>query len=79
MHKTITLPENLHTASEALTAHDPCELLFENRLVHFLTEEFESTSYSPDQSVVDRVLAYSKAVEVKKSETVVDDHVIMKN
>ena len=67
MPKTFTLPKNLRTAAEALTEREPCELLYQTQLVDFLTEEFEGVSLSPDQSVVNRVLAYSKAVEVKPS------------
>ncbi|MFM1874579.1 MAG: hypothetical protein RL266_316 [Bacteroidota bacterium] len=79
MSKTFTLPKNLRTATEALTEHEPCELLYQSQLVNFLSEEFEGTSFSPDQSVVDSVLAYSKALEVKGSSTMINDHLIVLN
>lgn len=79
MPKTFTLPKDLLTATTALTDHEPCELLHQTQLVNFLSEEFEGMSFSPDQSVVDNVLAYSKAVEVKGSSTMVDGHQIMMN
>ncbi|MGB0918481.1 MAG: hypothetical protein ACPGU4_12890 [Flavobacteriales bacterium] len=79
MSKTFTLPTDLLTQTAALTAHEPCELLHQTQLVNFLSEEFEGTSFSPDQSVVDKVLAYSKAVEVKDSSTMVDGLQIVMN
>lgn len=79
MSKTFTLPQNLRTAAEALTEHEPCDLLYQTQLVNFLTEEFEGVSFSPGQSVVDNVLAYSKAIEVKRSSTMIDGHQIVMN
>ena len=79
MSKTFTLPQNLRTATAAITDHDPCELLYQSQLMNFLSEEFEGISFSPDQSVVDSVLAYSKAVEVKQSSTMIDGHQIVMN
>lgn len=79
MPKTFTLPKNLQTATAALTEHEPCELLYQSQLMNFLSEEFEGTSFSPDQSVVDSVLAFSKAVEVKGSSTMINDHLIVLN
>jgi len=79
MQKTFTLPTDLLTATTALTEHEPCELLYQTQLVNFLTEEFEGVSFSPDQIVVDNVLAYSKAVEVKGSKTMIDGHQLMMN
>ena len=79
MPKTITLPKNLLTATSALTEQEPCELLFQSQLVNFLSEEFEGTSFSPDQNVVDSILAFSRAVEVKESSTMVNGHLIVLN
>lgn len=79
MPKTFTLPHDLQTAATALTAQEPCELLYQTQLVNFLSEEFEGASFSPDESVVDSVLAYSKAVEVKDSSTIVDGLQIVMN
>ena len=79
MPKTFTLPNVLITSAKALTEHEPCELLYQTQLVNFLSEEFEGTSFSPDQSVVDNVLAYSKAIEVKGSSTMVDGHLMIMN
>lgn len=79
MPKTFTLPKNLQTATSVLTEQEPCELLFQSQLVNFLSEEFEGTSFSPDQHVVDSILAFSKAVEVKESSTMVNDHLIVLN
>ena len=69
MPKTFTLPKNLLTAAMALARHEPCELLYQTQLMNFLSEEFEGMSFSPNQGVVDNILAYSKAVEVKGSST----------
>ncbi|MBI1289101.1 MAG: hypothetical protein GC178_16160 [Flavobacteriales bacterium] len=63
----------------ALTEHEPSELLYQSQLMNFLTEELEGVSFSPSQTAIDKILAYSKAVEVKKSETVMENHVIMMN
>ncbi|MBP9150717.1 MAG: hypothetical protein KBF73_00395 [Flavobacteriales bacterium] len=79
MTKTFTLPTELLTATRALTEQEPCELLYQTKLMNFLSEEFEGTSFSPDQSVVDSILAYSKAVEVKQSSTMIDGHQIVMN
>ena len=79
MPKTLTLPKDLLTATTALTEHEPCELLFQTQLVNFLSEEFEGISFSPDQSVVDNILAYGKAVEVKGSKTMIDGLNIVMN
>lgn len=79
MPKTITLPENLENQMAALTAHEPCELLFQNQMMNYLAEEFENVSFSPSQHSVDKVLAYSKAVEVKNSDSVIENHVIIMN
>lgn len=78
MLKTFTLPTDLRTATTALTEHEPCELLYQTQLVNFLSEEFEGASFSPDQAVVDNVLAYSKAVQVKSSSTIIEGlHLVM--
>ena len=78
MAKTFTLPTDLLTATSALTEHEPCELLFQSQLVNFLNEEFEGVSFSSDKTVVDSVIAYSKAVEMKSSSTMVDGlHIVM--
>jgi hypothetical protein len=79
MRKTFTLPKDLLTKTAALTVQKPCELLFQTQLMNFLSEEFEGTSFSPDQSAVDNVLAYSKALEVKGSKTMVDGHLVLMN
>jgi hypothetical protein len=79
MAKTFTLPKDLQTANTALTGHEPCELLYQTQLVNFLSEEFEGASFTLEKSIVDSVLAYSKAVEVKDSSTMVDGHQIMMN
>lgn len=63
----------------ALSEHEPCELLFQSQMLNFLTEEFEGVSFSPSQKSVDDILAYSKAVEVKKSDAMVEDHVMIMN
>lgn len=79
MPKTFTLPKNLNTQMAALSEHEPCELLFQSQMLNFLTEEFEGVSFSPSQKSVDEILAYSKAVEVKKSDAMVKDHVMIMN
>lgn len=79
MPKTFTLPTDLLTKTAAITEHEPCELLYQNQLMHFLSEEFEGATFSPDEKVVDKVLAYSKAVEVKDSSTMVDGLQIVMN
>ncbi len=79
MPKTFTLPKDLLIQTAALTAHEPCELLYQTQLVNFLSEEFEGACFSPDQMVVDKVIAYSKAVEVKDSSTMVDGLQIVMN
>jgi hypothetical protein len=79
MRKTFTLPKDLLTETAALTVQKPCELLFQTQLMNFLSEEFEGTSFSPGQSAVDNVLAYSKALEVKGSKTMVDGHLVLMN
>ena len=48
-------------------------------MMNFLSEEFEGASFTPNQSVVDQVLAYSKAVEVKDSSTMVEGLNIVMN
>jgi hypothetical protein len=79
MTKTFTLPTELLTATRALTEQEPCELLYQTKLMNLLSEEFEETSFSPDQSIVDSILAYSKAVEIKQSFTMIDGHQIVMN
>jgi len=79
MPKTFTLPENLETQMTALTGHEPCDLLFQSQMMNNLAEEFENVSFSPSQSSIDKVLAYSKAVEVKKSDSVIENHVMIMN
>ena len=79
MSKTFTLPKDLLTQTAALTAQEPCDLLCQTRMMNFLSEEFERASFSPDQTVVDTILAYSKAVEVKDSSTMVDGLQIVMN
>ncbi|MFT4545545.1 MAG: hypothetical protein ACI9UR_002411 [Bacteroidia bacterium] len=79
MSKTFTLPKDLLTQTTALTAQEPCELLYQTQMMNFLSEEFERASFSPDQTVVDNILAYSKAVEVKDSLTMVDGLQIVMN
>lgn len=63
----------------ALTEQEPCELLFQSQMLNFLTEELEGLSFSPGQKTIDDILAYSKAVEVKKSESMIKDHVMIMN
>jgi hypothetical protein len=79
MPKTFTLPNSLETQMAALTEHEPCELLFQSQMLNFLTEELEGVSFSPSQKTMDDILAYSKAVEVKKSESMIKDHVMIMN
>ena len=79
MPKTFTLPKDLLTQSTALTGQEPCELLFQSQMMNFLSEEFEGASFTPDQSVINQVLAYSKAVEVKDSSTMVEGLNIVMN
>lgn len=79
MAKTYTLPKSLESEMAALTAHEPCELLFQSQLLHFLTEEFENVSFSPSEKAVQDILDYSRSIEVHRSETIVGDHVLMKN
>lgn len=79
MQKTFTLPKDLRTAAEALTEQDPCELLYRNPLTDLLSDEFEGISYSPDQHVVDNILAYIKALEAKCSSTMIDGLHIVTN
>ncbi|MCB0756742.1 MAG: hypothetical protein KDB98_14165 [Flavobacteriales bacterium] len=47
--------------------------------MNFLAEEFEDVSFSPSESSVKNILDYSKAVEVKTSKTMVDNHVVIMN
>lgn len=79
MPKTFTLPENLETQLAALIEQEPCDLLYQSQMMNYLAEEFENVSFSPSQSSIDKVLAYSKAVEVKKSDSVFEKHVIIMN
>lgn len=79
MSKTFTLPKNLESEMAALTEHEPSELLYQSQLMNFLAEELEGVSYAPSQKTIDNILAYSKAVEVKRSETVIEKHVIIMN
>jgi hypothetical protein len=79
MSKTFTLPKDLLTQTTALTAQEPCELLDQTQIMNFISEEFERASFSPDQTVVDNILAYSKAVEVNGSKTMVEGHVVHMN
>ncbi|MFC2176259.1 hypothetical protein ACFLR1_04750 [Bacteroidota bacterium] len=79
MAKTFTLPQNLRTETKALSELEPYELLWQSELLTLLSEELEEVSYSPDSSVIKRVLAYSKAVQVKNSSTMVNGHVMLMN
>lgn len=79
MPKTFTLPENLETQMAALTEQEPCDLLFQSQLLNDLTADFEKVSFSPSKSAVENVLAYSKAVEVKNSDSVIENHVMIMN
>ncbi len=79
MPKTFTLPTELLTRTTALTKQDPCELLYQTQMMNYLTEEFENVSFSPSQDSVDKVLAYSKAVEVKESSTMINGLQIVMN
>jgi len=79
MPKTFTLSTDLLTQTAALAKQDPCELLFQSQMMHYLTEEFEDVSFSPSQDSIDNVLAYSKAVEVKASSTMINGLQIVMN
>ena len=79
MPKTFTLPTDLLTQTTALTELEPCDLLYQSQLMNFLAEEFEDVSFSPSESSVKNILDYSKAVEVKTSKTMVDNHVVIMN
>lgn len=79
MAKTFTLPTELQTATTALTEQEPYELLYQTQLVNLLIEEFDGIAFSPDKSVVGNVLAYSRAVEVKHSKTMVDGMQLVMN
>lgn len=79
MAKTYTLPKILESEMAALTLHDPCDLVVQSKLLNDLTEEFEHVSFSPSESAVKAILQYSKSVEVRRSETILGDHVLMKN
>ena len=79
MPKTFTLPKNLESQLAALIEHEPCDLLYQSQMMNYLAEEFENVSFSPSQSSIDKVLAYSKAVEVKSSDSVLENHVIIMN
>lgn len=79
MAKTFTLPTDLLTQTTALTTVDDCDLLYQIDMVDRLSEELESVSYSPSESVIQNVLNYSKAIEVKSSKTMVDDQIIIMN
>lgn len=79
MPKTFTLPKNLETQMAALTEQGPCDLLCQSQMMNYLAEEFENVSFSPSQNSIDKVLAYSKAVEVKKSDSVLENHVMIMN
>lgn len=79
MPRTFTLPENLENQLAALTEQEPCDLLYQSNMLNDLAEEFENVNYSPSQRCVDAVLAYSKAVEVKPSSSVLENHVMMMN
>jgi hypothetical protein len=79
MPKIFTLPTDLLTQTTALTELEPCDLLYQSQLMNFLAEEFEDVSFSPSESSVKNILDYSKAVEVKSSKTMVNDHVVIMN
>lgn len=79
MSKTFTLPKELRTTTSALTTQEPCDLLFQTDLMDYLNEEIEIPNFQLSQSVVDRVLAYSKAVRVQASATMIDGVVIQLN
>lgn len=79
MMKTFTFPRILETETNALVEYEPFELLYRSQLVNYLNEQFAEVSFSPDESVVKKILDYSKAVEVQHSNTMVDDHVMIMN
>ena len=79
MVKTFTLPKDLQNQLSSLKTLDSCELIYQSQMLTELEEEFENVSLSPKQSTIDHILAYSKAVEVKRSETMLSDHVVMLN
>ena len=79
MPKTFTLPKNLETQMAALTEQEPCDLLYQSQMLNYLSEEFQKVSFSPSKSSVDKMLAYSKAVEVKNSDSVIENHVLIMN
>lgn len=79
MPKTFTLPKNLETQIAALTEQEPCDLLYQSQMLNYLSEEFQKVSFSPSKSSVDKMLAYSKAVEVKNSDSVIENHVLIMN
>jgi hypothetical protein len=79
MSKTFTLPKDLLITTVALTEQEPCDMLYQNELTDQLIEDMENVSFKPDQSIVDRVLAYSKAVRVNASEAMVDGVVMPLN
>ncbi|MBL4585953.1 MAG: hypothetical protein JKX84_02685 [Flavobacteriales bacterium] len=63
----------------ALVDQEPCELLYQSQLLDYLNEQFNEISFSPSISTVKNVLDYSKAVNVKKSKTMIGGHVIVLN
>lgn len=79
MPRTFTLPENLESQMASLTEHEPCDLLFQSQLLNDLTADFEKVSFSPSKTSVENVLAYSKAVEVRDSDSVIENHVMIMN
>ncbi len=79
MMRSYTLPEILETETNALVEHEPFELLYRSQLMNDLNEEFDNVSFSPDKSVVKNILDYSKAVDVQRSNTMVDGHVLIMN
>lgn len=79
MPKTFTLPKNLETQMAALIEQESCDLLYQSQMLNYLSEEFQKVSFSPSKSSVDKMLAYSKAVEVKNSDSVIENHVLIMN
>ncbi len=79
MSKTFTLPKDLLTTTSALTEQESSDLLYQNDLTDQLNEDMQDVNFKPDQSIVDRVLAYSKAVRVNASDTMVDGVVMPLN
>ncbi len=77
--KPFTLPEILETETNGLVEYEPFELLYRSQMMNCLNEEFNDISYSPDKSVVKKILDYSKAVEVQESNTIITDHVMIMN